>query len=97
MDELEVEMGKLNPDNGDISGSTIQPIPMSNNRQEGWDDTGHATPGKRDYANTSNDKNGAHGIRPQPVPLKGRDGGMETESWVQPRKEGEAPNGASVL
>jgi hypothetical protein len=84
---------------GDVSSVTLRGMDIpreSSSKDEEWEEELRSTPsqgGMEDWM-------GSRTRRPPPVPLhrEGRAGeGMETESWVRPSNEGEAPNGANVL
>lgn len=100
MDELNDDMAETVIGNGDESAATLRPMDIprkqSEDRDEEWEEELKSTPSQ----GALGDWAGSHTRRPPPVPLA-KEGseveGTETESWVRPRKEGEAPNGSSVL
>ena len=97
VDDLADEMGSSNLHNGDLSGTTIQPVDIQRNdknRDDDWEGDMSTTPGTKGEGAESWE--GVHSRRPPPVPLRGADR-SETESWVRPGVEGEAPNGGNVL
>jgi len=97
MDDLADDVASTNLNHGDVPGTISQPVDIVKRNDKAQEDEWEgdmSTPGTKGEGVGSWE--GIHSRRPPPVPLVTGDR-SETESWVRPGIEGEAPNGGNVL